>query len=172
MRSPSHDERALRAQAELIQLAPNAILVREIGSGAIQFWNRGAEEIYGWPAQEALGQVSHHLLQTVFPRPIGEIESELARHGRWEGLLVHTARDGRRLVVASRWAVQTDQEQRPVAFLEVNTDVTEREQAAVEQTRLLREAEAASAQFEGLLESAPDGIVIVDQSGSIKMINR
>ena len=172
MRSPSHDERALRAQAELIQLAPNAILVREIGSGAIQFWNRGAEEIYGWPAQEALGQVSHHLLQTVFPSPIGEIESELARHGRWEGLLVHTARDGRRLVVASRWAVQTDEEQRPVAFLEVNTDVTEREQAAVEQTRLLREAEAASAQFEGLLESAPDGIVMVDQSGSIKMINR
>src|SRR3979411_2289961 len=125
MRSRSPDDHALRAQAELIELAPDAILVREIGSGAVLFGNRGAHDMYGWPAEEALGRVSHELLQTVFPRPIAEIESELVQHGHWEGELVQITRDGRRLVIASRWAVQTDEAQRPVAFLEVNTDVTE-----------------------------------------------
>src|ERR1700682_1057804 len=162
MRSRSQDDHALWAQAELIELAPDAILVREIGSGAVLFWNRGAQDMYGWRADEALGQVSSELLQTVFPRPIAEIEAELVQRGRWEGELVHVTRDGRRLVVVSRWAVQTDDERQPVAFLEVNTDVTERQRAAAEQTRLLHETEAASTQFEGLLESAPDGVVILD----------
>src|ERR1700732_1244874 len=124
MRSQRQDERALRAQAELIELAPDAILVREIGSGVVLFWNRGAQDMYGWWADEGLGQISHELLQTVFPRPIAEIEAELVRHGHWDGELVHVTRDGKRLVVASRWAVQTDDEQRPVAFLEGNTDAT------------------------------------------------
>src|SRR5207253_7471163 len=103
MRSRSYDDHALRAQAELIELAPDAILVREISSGAILFWNRGAQNMYGWHADEALGHVSNELLQTVFPRPIEEIEAELVRSGRWEGELVHVTRDGRRVVVASRW---------------------------------------------------------------------
>jgi PAS domain-containing protein len=59
MRSRSDDDHALRAQAGLIKLAPDAILVREIGTGAVLFWNRGASDMYGWPADEALGRVSH-----------------------------------------------------------------------------------------------------------------
>src|ERR1700694_258587 len=106
MPSQSQDDHALRAQAELIELAPDAILVRELGSGAVLFWNRGAQDMYGWSADEALGRVRHELLQTVFPRPVAEIEAELVQHGRWEGELVHVTRDGKQLVVASRWAVQ------------------------------------------------------------------
>jgi PAS domain-containing protein len=77
------DWRALRSQAQLVELAPEAILVREVGTGTILFWNHGAEELYGWTRAEALGQVSHELLRTEFPRPLEAIERELAEHGRW-----------------------------------------------------------------------------------------
>src|SRR5689334_447808 len=93
----------LRAQADLVELAPAALLVRDLDTGAIVFWNRGAEELYGWPRAEALGRVSHELLQTEFRRPLVEIEAELEEHGHWEGDLVHTTRDGRRLLISSRW---------------------------------------------------------------------
>ena len=72
-----HDWRAIRAQAQLVELAPEAILVREIGSGVILFWNRGAEELYGYTRQQALGQVSHALLRTEFAEPLVDIEARL-----------------------------------------------------------------------------------------------
>src|ERR687884_444431 len=109
------DARALRAQAQLLELVPEAILVREIGSAAIVFWNRGAEELYGWTRAEAVGRVSHELLRTEFPCPLHEIEADLLQRGRWEGELVQTTREGRHLVVSSRWALQRDERARPLA---------------------------------------------------------
>src|SRR5919199_6687010 len=111
------EARALRAQAQLLELVPEAILVREVGTAAIVYWNRGAEELYGWPRTEALGRVSHDLLRTEFPCPLGDIEAALAEHGRWEGELRQTTRDGRRLQVVSRWAVQRDGDGQPIAYL-------------------------------------------------------
>jgi PAS domain S-box-containing protein len=140
----------LREQANLLQLVPDAILVREPGSGTILYWNRGAEQTYGWREDEALGQPAHVLLQTQFPRPLAEIEAELERAGRWEGEIQQTARDGRQLSVASRWAVQQDPGGRPLVHLEVNTDVTARRQAEAEQQLLLAE-QAVLRQREDLL---------------------
>ena len=66
--------------------------------GRISSWNRPSEDLYGWREEEAVGQVSHRLLQTQFPKPLEEIESDLVRIGQWEGRLVHTTRDGNQVV--------------------------------------------------------------------------
>ncbi len=124
---------ALREQAELVELAPSAILVREIGSGRIRHWSRGAEQIYGWTRQEAIGCRPFELLRTEFPRPLVEIEAELIREGHWEGEVAHWRRDGTRLVVATRWALLSGGDGQPRAILTVNTDITGRKQ--VEQLR-------------------------------------
>jgi PAS domain S-box-containing protein len=133
----------LREQADLLELTQDAILVREIG-GRILFWNRGAENLYGWPRDKAVGQLSHVLLQTKFPKPVEEIDAELFETKYWEGELVHGKRDGSRISVASRWALREPKERgTPHSVLEINTNVTERRLAAEalqrseEQTRLL-----------------------------------
>jgi PAS domain S-box-containing protein len=119
---------ALARQAALLDLTHDAIFVRDLES-VITFWNRGAEELYGWTTEEVLGQVAPVLLQTTFPRPLPDITAEVIRTGRWAGELVRRTRDGRRITVSSRWALQQDTQGRPIAILETNTDITERKRA-------------------------------------------
>src|SRR5579872_3436718 len=87
--------------ADLIALAHDAILVRDPES-IIIFWNQGAEQLYGWSAQEAIGKVSHELLQTRFPQSHEVTDMVLGQWGRWEGQLTHTRRDGAQVIVESR----------------------------------------------------------------------
>ncbi len=119
---------ALRRQAALLDLAPDAIVVRQPTTGSIVLWNRGAETLYGWRRDDVLGQSSHALLQTESSRPLDEIEATVFRDGHWEGELVHTRRDGTHLIVSSRWAAQWDDQGQPLACLEINTDITARKQ--------------------------------------------
>jgi len=121
-------EEVLRERANLLDLTHDTVFVRDIND-VITFWNRGAEKLYGWTRDEAVGQVSHHLTQTIFPAPLEEITAELKSTGRWEGELIHTRRDGTQVVVASRWALQLDERAKPVAVLETNNDITERKRA-------------------------------------------
>ena len=156
-------EGTLRERANLIDLTHDTVFVRD-KSDVITFWNRGAEEQYGWPSQEAVGRVSHHLLRTDFPAPLSAIMAELTRTGRWEGELVHTRRDGTKVVVASRWALQFEGGN-PISLLETNNDITERKRAEEEREQLLAreqatraEAEAAQHRFRDLVNSI-EGIV-------------
>jgi two-component system sensor kinase FixL len=119
---------AVREQARLLDLTHDTIFVRDMGD-VITYWNRGAEELYGWRRDEAVGKVSHQLMKTVFPVPLADITAELLRAGRWEGELVHTKRDGSRVTLSSRWSLQRDERGRPVAIMETNNDITERNQA-------------------------------------------
>jgi PAS domain S-box-containing protein len=114
----------LREQAQLLDLAHDAILSLD-WNGTIRFWNQGAESLYGWTRDEALGRISHELLKTKFPLPIGEIQERLGANGHWEGELTHTRKDGPELKVASRWAVRKGDSQ-PAGYLEINSDITER----------------------------------------------
>jgi len=129
-------ETALREQAGLLDLTHDTIFVRDMND-VITYWNRAAEELYGWTAADAVGSIPHRLMQTVFPAPLEQIRAELLGAGRWEGELVQTRADGSRVVVASRWSLQRDEEGRPRAILETNNDITKRKEAEAR----LRESE-------------------------------
>jgi PAS domain S-box-containing protein len=115
----------LTRQARLLELAHDAIMVRNLDS-TIAYWNRGAEETYGWSSAEALGQVTHDLLRTRFPESLDSVIAVLDRDDRWEGELVHVRRDGRDVIVESRWQLPRDDRGAAVAILEVNRDITAR----------------------------------------------
>lgn len=113
-----------REKAALLDLANDAIFVKSL-HGIISYWNHGAERLYGWSKEEAIGRSSHELLRTDFPIPLAEIE---AMH-YWEGELRHTRRDGVQIVVASRWTTVLDKDGKALAWLEINTDITSRKRA-------------------------------------------
>ena len=123
-------EVALREQASLLNLTHDSIFVRDMND-VITYWNYGAEELYGWTAEQVVGKrvATHQLLKTVFAEPLDTIDAQLLRSGRWEGELVHTKADGTQVVVASRWSLLRDERQRPLTVLETNNDVTNRKQA-------------------------------------------
>jgi PAS domain S-box-containing protein len=150
----------LQQQAELLDLAHDTIVVHDM-DGRITFWNRGAEQTYGWSREEAVGKVSHELLRTAFPHNLMEITAKLLAHGRWDGELVHTTRDGRRIIVSSRWALQRDEEARPAAILVIDRDITQQKKAeeAMNEARRFAESVIDTVQ-EALLVLDPDLRVI------------
>jgi PAS domain S-box-containing protein len=118
----------LRKQTELLQLAHDAIMVCDVES-VILFWNRGAQETYGWSAAEACGNITHQFLSTQFPEPFEHWQEKLFSRGSWEGELVHVTKDGRRIHVASRQVLQHDETGRTIGVLEINRDITSRKDA-------------------------------------------
>jgi PAS domain S-box-containing protein len=156
-------EQALIEQANLLDLTHDTIFVRDMND-VITYWNRGAEELYGWTSAEAVGQVTHRLTQTVFPAPLNTINTELLERGRWEGELVHTRRDGSQVVVASRWSLQRDVDGTPVAILESNNDVTQRKRAE----DALR---ASEEQWKAVFENNPTMYFMVDARGTVLSVN-
>ena len=116
---------ALRNQANLLELSQDPIFSHDM-AGRILYWNRGAEDLYGFTRAEAQGGVVHTLLQTAFVTPHEQIMTTLLREGHWEGELIKRTADGTTVVVASRWALQRDKDGKPELVLETNTDITER----------------------------------------------
>jgi PAS domain S-box-containing protein len=112
-----------REQAKVLEMAQG--FVRDMESRIVQ-WNLGANRLYGFSKEEALGQLSHDLFQTEFPLPLAEIEEVLHRTDLWEGDLVHRKKNGERLVVASQWVLHRNSGGTPMHILQVDTDMTER----------------------------------------------
>lgn len=115
----------LAAQARLLNLSHDMIFVRDRG-GVITFWNKTAEQTYGWAADEALGQLADKLLRTSYSDRREVIETSLLDTGRWEGRVEQRTKAGSILAVDARWALQHDHLGKPVAVLETHTDVTDR----------------------------------------------
>ncbi|GHO77651.1 hypothetical protein KSD_54220 [Ktedonobacter sp. SOSP1-85] len=154
-----HAER-LRIQSDLINLSHDAILIRD-PINRILSWNHGAQELYGWTAQEALGRVTHTLLQTRFPVSLVEIDTQLEREGCWEGELTHTHRNGHVVIVESRQVVIRNAEGTTTAVLEINRDITRRRQLEQAQSSAHETTLAQRAFLQHLLDALPSSIYVV-----------
>ncbi|MEO5951711.1 MAG: ATP-binding protein [Chloroflexia bacterium] len=115
----------LHEQVQLFDLIQDAVTLYDM-SGEVIFWNKGAEDMYGWTKVEAMGEVLHSLLQTQFPKPFEEIMPTFLLTKRWEGELAQTKRDGTAIIVSSRWALLDNTLGEPLATFKINTDITER----------------------------------------------
>jgi PAS domain S-box-containing protein len=144
----------LQRQAALLDLAQNCIFVRD-QDGHVTYWNQSSVDYYGWTREEALGAVANVLLQTQFPEPLAGILAAIKSTGHWEGEIVHTCRDGRRLTMDSRWAIQHGAEGEDFRILEINNDITARKQAET----ALRESEQ---QLQSYIDQAGDAIYLLD----------
>jgi PAS domain S-box-containing protein len=171
-----HKEQAERLvmQAALIDAAHDAILVRD-PSSHIMAWNHGAEEIYGWTAAEAVGQVSHALFQTHFPTSPATVEATLAREGRWEGELEHTRSDGGVVQVESRQVVVRDAHGKATAILEINRDITARkrlevaEHMAAEQRQTLLQTVLGELPGAAYLVRGPEATLVMANHAATKI---
>ena len=128
----------LRRQAALIDLSPDGILVWRI-DGTITLWGRGAESLYGWSKDEAIGQCSHVFLHPQSSKPLEEIVRLVQETGRWSGEVTHTTKDGRKVVVESRWFAQRGPHGHIIEVLESNIDITQRKRAE-EATEIARKS--------------------------------
>jgi len=156
--------RELAEKARLLDLTHDAIIVRNL-AGCITYWNHGAEEIYGWTAGEAIGNISDDLFQTEYPETVEDMRKELYLNDRWTGELVHSRRDGQRITVLVRKTLDRDSEGNPASVLQNISDISKRKEAE----EALREA---GERFRFMAESMPQKIFTATSDGSVDYMNR
>lgn len=131
-------EQKIREQANLLDITTDAILVRGLGN-CIVFWNKGAERLYGWKAEEAIGKNANELLYRL--ETLSQLENNqksLAECGSWQGELYQITKEGKEIIVASRWTVVPDEDEQHKSILTVNTDITEKKQLEAQFLRAQR----------------------------------
>lgn len=140
-------EQELAEKARLLDLSKDAIIVHDF-DGMITLWNYGAEELYGWDSQEALGRPVHTLLQTEFPKAFEEILKELQSAGKFSGEVAQRAKGGHRVEALCRWVLD------PVTgvILTSYTDISERKRAEALTQRAKEQLERQAAELERLVQ--------------------
>ncbi|NMG19425.1 response regulator [Brasilonema bromeliae] len=128
----------IREQAALLDITTDAILVKDLDN-QIRFWNKGAEHLYGWKAIEAIGKNVNQLLYPVETQSqLQNLQESLALSGSWQGELHQVTKEGKEIIVASRWTLMGEQDGQPKSILTVNTDITEKKQLEAQFLRAQR----------------------------------
>ena len=162
--SPTDEAALERAErlANLLTLSYEPMLTWRL-DGPIEFWNAGAERLYGFAPDEAVGRTSHALLRTEFPIDFAHLRSQLKDGRNWLGELRHICKDGRKVVVESRMQLFSDN-----LVLEANRDITKR----IEMEVALRESEQRLRWIGAVVESSDDAIVSKNLDGIITSWNK
>lgn len=147
----------------MLDVVSSPIIARN-SEDLVTYWNKGARQLYGYTAAEALGRNKFELLKTRFPEPLKDIELQLERDGRWTGELLHTSKVGRVISVLAHWALEHGPEGRIKAVLENTEDLTERKRAE-------EEIRASERRYRLLFDRNPDGVFSVDAEGRFQMLN-
>ena len=122
-------------------------------------------ELYGFTRAEALGRVTHEILQTQFPQNLEKINEQLHRDGRWNGELVHMRKDGTKVIVMSRWVLDREANGNARCILETNNDITQPKQTE----KALRESEE---RFRAIVETTPECVKLISADGTLLHMNR
>ena len=157
-------EEEIKQQLRLIDLASEAIIIRDLDHHALS-WNRGAEKIFGWTKDEAIGQHMPTLLQTEFPVSFDKAQDVLLSDGHWEAEMWCTTKNGARIAVEHRWTLERDDAGNPSTMLTIINDITERKKA---EEQLL----AMSRYSRNLIETSLDPLVTISAEGKITDVNK
>lgn len=130
-------EERLREQAAMLDQAADAIMVRDL-QDRIRFWNRSAERLYGWTAAEAQGRDANQLLYKHASLDLREAHRVVVEKGEWAGELRQVTKDGKEIIVASRWTLMREADGRPKSKLIINTDLTEKKKLEAQFLRTQR----------------------------------
>jgi two-component system cell cycle sensor histidine kinase/response regulator CckA len=130
------DEQQIAEQAALLDKAQDAIIVRDL-DGAILFWNKGAEKVYGWTREEAIG---HNIGDFLYadPQKFEEVNRHTLTAGEWSGVFIHLAKDRRDITVEARWTLIREPDGTPKSVLAIYTDVTEKKKMEAQFLRAQR----------------------------------
>lgn len=162
----------MQDQAELLDVAEDAIMVRDLDERII-FWNKGAQERYGWTKELALGQTVRDLLKTASERPFEELRAELFAKGSVTEELTHVTRTGERIVVESRWTLRRDRQGRAIAILEINNDITQRKRVEKTLQQAKEELELRVAERTAELRSANERLSVeLERRGRVQELLR
>lgn len=118
-------EQQIHEQAALLDLTPDAIIVCDMES-RILFWNKGAERLYNFPAEEAIGKKPEEIYLSQSELEINNSQKDVLEKGEWHGELHHITRQGKEIVVDSHWILMHNLERQIKSILMVSSDITEK----------------------------------------------
>ncbi|WP_407158029.1 ATP-binding protein [Bradyrhizobium sp. STM 3557] len=150
----------LAEQARILELSHDTVVIRD-ANNIIQYWNEGAERLYGWTREEAVGKVCQQLLKTVLPGK--DVAQQLAQSGAWSGEIMRTRRDGTTLILASRWLQRRDPEGRQIGIIETSADLTESRQA-------MAERQASEQRYSTIFNAAGFAALECDLSAAMRIV--
>lgn len=145
---------------EIARIMDGANVVIHGLDGVITHWTAGCEQLYGWTRQEAVGQVVHELLSTVFPEPLKRIHAAVRGLGVWKGELTHRHKSGAVVTAASRWIALVPRSRAELIIVQTNNDISDLKHA--QEDLAVREAHLRS-----ILDTIPEAIVVIDAAGLV-----